>query len=240
MTRILLVHGSGHGAWCWDAVVPLLRNAGHEAIALDMPGRGANPIPLATATLDDFARSILHVATPGTVLVGHSAGGYAITAAAQSAEDGIIARLIFVCAFVPEPGQSLADMRRRMTDPPLLGAIRRHEDGTAYSIDADSAATLFYKGVPPPLATTASDQLVPEAILPQETPIPDTSRAEALPRRYILCEKDRVILPELQEQMTEDWPAAHVARMPVGHSPFLADPEGLARRILTFVDDQDP
>ena len=237
MTRILLVHGSGHGAWCWEAVLPFLHAAGHEAVALDMPGRGENPIALEDATLDDFAASILHVATPGTVLVGHSAGGYAITAAAQAADEGLSARLIFVCAFVPEPGRSLAEMRRLMTDPPLLGAIRRHENGRAYSVDADLAATLFFNGVPPPLATTASDKLVPEAILPQETPIPDTSRAEALPRRYVLCERDRVILPHVQAQMTQGWPNAHVARMPVGHSPFLADPEGLARRILSFLDD---
>lgn len=39
MTSFVLVHGGGHGSWCWDRVVGPLRDAGHRVEAVDLPGR---------------------------------------------------------------------------------------------------------------------------------------------------------------------------------------------------------
>ena len=47
-------------------------------------------------------------------------------------------------------------------------------------------------------------------------------------RSYIRCDDDRTIPPEYQRTMTEGWAQADVYAMPTGHSPFFADPEGLA------------
>jgi hypothetical protein len=44
-----LVHGSWHGAWCWERVAPLLQQGGHQVVAMDLP------IDDATATCDIFA-----------------------------------------------------------------------------------------------------------------------------------------------------------------------------------------
>jgi len=38
MTTFLLVPGAGGMAWYWHPVVPRLREAGHEAIVVDLPG----------------------------------------------------------------------------------------------------------------------------------------------------------------------------------------------------------
>ncbi|XP_021311219.1 probable esterase PIR7A [Sorghum bicolor] len=35
-TRIILVHGTGHGGWCWYRVATLLRAAGHRVDAPDL------------------------------------------------------------------------------------------------------------------------------------------------------------------------------------------------------------
>ena len=40
MSTFVLIHGSGNGGWCWDKVAPLLKQAGHEVIAPDLPGHG--------------------------------------------------------------------------------------------------------------------------------------------------------------------------------------------------------
>ena len=34
----MLIPGAGGSAWYWHRVVPLLRAAGHEAAAMDLPG----------------------------------------------------------------------------------------------------------------------------------------------------------------------------------------------------------
>ena len=61
----------GHG----DRLVPLLQEQGHRAIALDLPGRGDNPAPVAEQTLATYVAAIDDC--PDRVyLVGHSAGAW--------------------------------------------------------------------------------------------------------------------------------------------------------------------
>ena len=38
MTAFVLVPGAGGMAWYWHRAVPLIRAAGHEPIAVDLPG----------------------------------------------------------------------------------------------------------------------------------------------------------------------------------------------------------
>ena len=38
MATFVLVPGAGGMAWYWYRMVPLIRAAGHEAIAVDLPG----------------------------------------------------------------------------------------------------------------------------------------------------------------------------------------------------------
>jgi pimeloyl-ACP methyl ester carboxylesterase len=48
----VLIPGAGGAAWYWHRVVPLLRQAGHEAIAVDLPGDDE------TAGLPEYARLV--------------------------------------------------------------------------------------------------------------------------------------------------------------------------------------
>ena len=110
MPDILLIHGAAHGAWCWHRVIPALERLGHHARAIDLPGNGDDRTPAAQVTLDRYADAILAATNGPTILLGHSMGGFPITAAAQRAPDRIAA-LIYLCAYLPRPGQTLAEMR---------------------------------------------------------------------------------------------------------------------------------
>lgn len=227
-TDILLIHGSCHGAWCWDGVLTALAAWGRNARAIDMPGRGASPIPMERAGLADFAETILaDIAAAGggpVTLVGHSAGGYAITAAAEAAPH-LVARLVYLCAYVPRPGLSLAQMRRAGPRQPLAGHLRLSADRRTFSFAPESVPGLFFHDCPDPAAAGA--RLVAEAVAPQETALPFTARASALPRHYVRCTADRVIPPEFQAEMAAAF-GPEVTDFPTGHSPFLAAPDDLA------------
>ena len=57
-TRIILVHGTGHGGWCWYRVATLLRAAGHRVDAPDLAASGADARRLRDApTFEDYTRS---------------------------------------------------------------------------------------------------------------------------------------------------------------------------------------
>jgi hypothetical protein len=37
VTTFALVHGAWHGAWCWERLTPILQQAGHGVVAMDLP-----------------------------------------------------------------------------------------------------------------------------------------------------------------------------------------------------------
>lgn len=228
MSEFLLIHGSCHGAWCWDDLIPHLQAAGHTARAIDLPSHGADTTPPGDVTLDLYARAIVDAIDEPVVLVGHSMAGYPITAAANLAPEKI-SKLIYLCAYVPMADKSLADMRRMAPSQPLLDAVVVDADRVTFSVDLSQAAAKFYHDVPADRADWAVAQLCPQPILPQETAM---TPAHDLPRHYIRCLNDRTIPPEFQVTMTADWPAETVTEMETSHSPFLADPAGLAAHLI--------
>jgi len=116
----ILIHGAYHGAWCWDKVVPILKDKGHSAIALDLPGSGKDKTPISHVTLDCYAQKIckfLDIQPEPVILVGHSLGGLSITQAAEYRPDKIKI-LVYLTAFLLQNGQSRLSVRDQ--DPESL------------------------------------------------------------------------------------------------------------------------
>ena len=87
--NIVLVHGAWADGSSWNKVIPILKNAGHRVIAVQLPEH---------SLADDVAtvkRAIELVGGP-TVLVGHSYGGMVITNAAYNNPNVI--GLVYVAA----------------------------------------------------------------------------------------------------------------------------------------------
>ena len=99
MTTFLLVPGAGGAASYWDRVVGPLRAAGHEAVAVDLPG------PDPHAGLPEYAeRTVAAGRGRGdVVLVAQSLGGFAAALAAQRLP---VSRLVFVNAMIPIPDET--------------------------------------------------------------------------------------------------------------------------------------
>ena len=230
MADFLLIHGSCHGAWCWRDVIPALEPLGHRVRALDLPGHGQDATPVGEVTLDAYASAILAAIDAPVTLVGHSMAGFPITLAAERAPEKV-ARLVYVCAYVPVPGLSLADMRRAGPRQPLREAIEVAADGATFTFRPEMVDDKLYHDCPAGTVDYARAHLCPQPILPQATPIAALDRWAGVEKHYILCEEDRAIPPEYQATMSAGFPPGRVTRMPLSHSPFFADPAGLARAL---------
>lgn len=235
MAELLLVHGSCHGAWCWRDAVAALDARGHKARCITLPGHGDGRDP-AGVTLEETAEAVLAASTPGTIVLGHSWGGFPVSAAAE-AGPGNLRGLIYLCAYLPASGMSLIDMRRAGPRQTLTGATAKNAAGTSYSFVAETAPELFYHDCPAETVRFALENLCSQPIRPQDTPLRLTDRFEAVPKAYIRCTGDRVIPPEYQAQMAAQLPPARVHEMKTSHSPFFADPEGLADLIGHIAED---
>ncbi|MCA0044160.1 alpha/beta fold hydrolase [Celeribacter litoreus] len=233
MPDILLVPGSCHGAWCWRDLIPALAEQGHIARAINLPLSGEDG---SEVTLDDYADSILtdienHGGHP-VVLLGHSAGGYAITAAAERSPEKVAA-LFYLCAYVPEDGKSLADLRRAAAEQPVLELIERAETPSAFRFKSDRGVEALCHDCPEEVSAFVRANLGPQPIAPQETPLTITDASLRILRHYILCTKDRVIPPAEQRRMSASFSKEQVMALETGHAPYFAAPETVAAMIST-------
>lgn len=210
MADLLLIHGSCFGAWAWDLLIPHLTKQGHTARAIDLPGRGGTPTTLAAQ-----AQAIAQTLTKPTILIAHSAGGFPTTAAANLSPH--ITGLIYIAAYIPAPGQSIADLRRAGPSQPMKGAFRVTPDRTAYTFAPDRCADLFFHEGP-----DYTHRLCAEPTLPQETPLPHLPLTRAA---AIICTDDRAIPPAHQRHMAASLPQHD---LPTGHCPHLSHPQSLA------------
>lgn len=224
---LLLIHGACHGAWCWDATITALAAHGLTARAIDLPACGADATPAAEVTLQTTAAAILKAITTPTILVAHSAAGFPATLAAEVDPTKITA-LVYLAAWVPQAGRSLAQMRRAFPEPPLRHAFRLSPDRLSFTFPPDRAADLFFHDCPPETVARALSRLTPQPLATQETALPATPRTDTLPRHYIRTTQDRAIPPALQTQMAQ---GCQITDLPTGHSPFLSAPEALAQRL---------
>lgn len=130
----VLVHGAWHGGWCWRRVNDRLVAKGHRVYAPTLTGV-ADRSHLLSASVNlsthivDIANLIRWEEINDVVLCGHSYGGMVVTGVADQMPKRISA-LVYLDAFVPESGQSWADLRLRdtpagLTLPPTSAEVFR-------------------------------------------------------------------------------------------------------------------
>src|SRR5262245_15605820 len=125
-----LIHGGGGSAWDWHLVAPLLRERGHEAIAVDLPSEDE------TAGWSAYVDTVVRVVGGRTnvAVVGHSLGGFTAPLVCAPLDAGL---LVLVAAMIPSPGELFADW------------------WTNAGYEESGYDDVFYNGVPPALAAEA-------------------------------------------------------------------------------------
>jgi pimeloyl-ACP methyl ester carboxylesterase len=232
MTTFALVHGAWHNGACWDPTAALLREAGHQVVAPDLPCDDPS------AGLADYAATVLAALADShpaddVVVVGHSLGGLSIPlVAARTA----VTELVFVCAFVPLPGAALADDLFTLDDTfapewaELASQQVRHDDGSS-SWPTEAAIAAFYHDCPPEQAAWASGLLRPQAWSVANEPSPLTAYPEVR-ARAIVCTEDRVLNAASCARHAMERLDATVIRLGGGHSPMVAQPAALVDALL--------
>jgi pimeloyl-ACP methyl ester carboxylesterase len=105
----VLVHGAWHGAWCWQRVATILRDAGHHVFTPTLAGLGERAHLLShEITLDTHIADVVDVFTRerlrNVVLCAHSYGGWPVSAALEHVQEHVSA-LVFLDAHLPAHGQ---------------------------------------------------------------------------------------------------------------------------------------
>lgn len=225
MSTIVLVHGAWHGAWCWNNVVPSLEAAGHTVITPELPGSGADATPASEVTLEAYANKLVEVLDQQddkVVMVGHSMGGIAITAAAELRPEKVGA-LVYLSGFLPKSGQSLLSLEESNPHSSVPPALEVAEDGVTGNLKAEKIRDLFYHDCSDEDYDYAVAHHHAQALAPLATPVEiSDENFGSVARYYIWLTEDRAIHPEMQRQMFEASPCKEVFEIASSHSPFYS------------------
>lgn len=232
----VLVHGAFQDSSAWSEITPPLEAAGHKVVTVDLPGRRGDPTPLNEITLDSYRDKVIDAIEQQAgkvVLVGHSFGGITIAAVAEAIPDKIEA-LVFVAAYLPVTGDSLAslaaqDKGNKFNDKNFLLAA----DYSTASVLQDDVVLIFCADCSAEFQARTLEKIQPEPLAPMNTPVTvSAQKFGKVHKVYIETTQDNAVSNLLQKLMLEKTPVDKVITLATGHSPFFVDPEGLAAALL--------
>lgn len=124
--HFVLVHGAGHGAWCWCKLKTLLTIAGHRVTVPDLMGFQIDPNRLDDVqSVYDHYRPLMDIMASldpheKVILVGHSLGGLGVSLAMEAYPDRISVA-VFATAVMPAvatpPVAVIREFFTRLEDP---------------------------------------------------------------------------------------------------------------------------
>jgi pimeloyl-ACP methyl ester carboxylesterase len=191
MATFVLVHGGGHGGWCYAKVKRLLEANGHEVFAPSLTGLAERAGSLSPAIdldfhIDDVVQLLRYWDLHDVILVGHSYGGMVITGAADRAAERI-GKLVYLDAANPTNGQSLVDVAGpviNVTRP--MGAV---VDGVELVLLPAPGAAAFYGIDDPDDQAWADARLTghPWKCFEQPLVLTNEDALWAIPQFHIIC-----------------------------------------------------
>ncbi len=225
--NIILVHGAGHGGWCWRFVAEQLRDRGYRVFTPTLTGLGErrhlrSPDVTLDTHIDDIVNLIRAEELQQVILVAHSYGGTVITGVCDRIKSRI--RLaVFLDANTPGDGEpTIPGLTRefieKMTGEPLLdGYLLPVMDPAILGIDpADRETTEWVRR-----------QLTEQPLQTVAQPIRlQTGGSDGLPRSFILTTPVKFLRDwqRAKLEVIRDDPSWDYREMLVGHDAMIIAP----------------
>jgi pimeloyl-ACP methyl ester carboxylesterase len=233
MATFVLVHGGGHGGWCYQAVARIMRAQGQEVYTPTMTGLGEREHLLSPAVdldmhITDIVKVLQFEDLRDVILVGHSYGGMVITGVADRAADRI-GHIVFLDAANPENGQSLVDLAG-----PLMEASR------VSGRIVDGIELVLYPGTDPMNYFGLTEPEHIEWIKPKLTPHPwqcfeqklvlkNEPAMRKIPQSHIVCS---FTLPFRDVEALKNASEGRVWDVDTGHDLMISEPQAVADLLL--------
>jgi pimeloyl-ACP methyl ester carboxylesterase len=236
--NFVLVHGGGHGGWCWQRVARRLRDGGADVSTPTLTGFGERShLDVATVTFETFVTDIVNVFTfedlHDVVLVGHSMGGVIVPRVAEVVPDRI-RRVVWLAGAVTADGESLIEAVPQ--SPWIARAVTLGADGTAHTDPELILDANIHDGTPEERAFVRDRHLPypPHALV--EPGRLSAFLALGLATGYVTARDDRTIEAPICAGFAARLPGCLQLEVPGGHDCMVTQPDAVAAALLTMAE----
>ncbi len=233
----VLVHGSWHGSWCWNRLVPLLENKGYRVLTPTLTGHAErghllSPMVNCSTHIEDIVRLIDFEDATNVILVGHSYGGMVASGAASRRLDRI-RRVVYFDAHVPGDGQSMCDLIGEETTNRLKHRVEQHGFGwilppspaSIFGTNGEDAA--WIDSMATPMSWACYDEQL------------KLQSSRAVPRAYLRCGRhDRHYFESAAEQIRNEGSPVQV--LAAAHNAMITHPKLVAEALIAFSEEGLP
>jgi pimeloyl-ACP methyl ester carboxylesterase len=217
-SNVVLVHGGFVDGSGWQPVYRLLRKEGLSVSVVQNP----------TISLADDVQAtkrIIAAQNGPVVLVGHSYGGVVIT---EAGNDPKIASLVYIAAFAPDKGESVASLIKDPQPGAPVPPILPPQDGFLFLEKAKFRAS-FAADVDAETAEFMADSQVPWGVEALGGTISEPAW-KTKPSWYLVATEDRMIPPAAQRLMSKR-AGAMVTEVAGSHAIYVSQASAVAALI---------
>ena len=235
MRTYVLVHGGGHGGWCYQRVARILRAHGQEVYTPTLTGLGERAHLLSAAVdLDLHVTDVVKVLEfedlRDVVLVGHSYGGMVITGVADRATDRI-GHIVFLDAARPKHGQSLVDASEGYILAVRADGLSRVMNDVELVLFPGEDPMNFYGVTDPEQIAWMKPKLTPHPwkCFEQKLWLTNEAAMRRIPQTHIVCSF------HMTDEKRAEMRGASEGRLweiDTGHDLMISEPEKVAELLL--------
>jgi pimeloyl-ACP methyl ester carboxylesterase len=236
MATFVIVHGAWGGGWSWNrTIVPRLRAAGHQEMAVTLTGLGerthlASPEVNLETHIQDVVNVLFYEDLREVVLAGHSYGGMVITGVADRCPERL-SQLVYLDAAVPADGQSIVDRFGPGGRQERIERAEREGDGWRVPpgpMQADDPAEIKEWAAPRRSAQPLRTMIDPIHLQRGET---------TLPRAFVYCTAGKAPdSPQAKNaRALQADPRWRYFELPTGHNLQYSAPAETAEILLSLV-----
>jgi pimeloyl-ACP methyl ester carboxylesterase len=233
LATYVLVHGGGHGGWCYQPVARIMRARGQEVYTPTLTGLGEREhLVSADVDLDLHITDVVAVLEfedlRDVILVGHSYGGMVITGVADRATDRI-GHIVYLDAANPENGQSLVDVAG-----PFMEAARvdgRVVDGVELVLFPGKDPMGYYGVTDPAQIEWMKSKLTPHPwkCFEQKLVLANETAMRKIPESHIVCTQT---LPTRDVEALKARSEGRLWDVDTGHDLMISEPAAVAELLL--------
>lgn len=232
MATFVLVHGGGHGGWCYKLVAQRLRGNGHEVHTPTLSGVADRAHVLGPSIdldthIADIVGLLEYEDLTGVILVGHSYGGMVITGTADRKPERVGHR-VYLDAAYPVDGESLYEHAY-----PMIHQARQRlceVNGVEMVMTPQPGMAAFFGVTDPELGAWTDARLTahPWKCFEQKLHLTNEAAMRAIPESHLICAgtlegRDMPLLTARSD--------GRIWSIDTGHDLMLTEPDWVAEHL---------